>query len=108
MSFWKLSGSFVHQRAPSNMSMISEDSASIGSSMRSLGSFRSTAWAEDCGMAGSLVSTFDRLYVWEKKLYLEVKVCLLKTTILQLLRGVFFWSHRCIYVNFGFQLPFKK
>ncbi|CAM6010075.1 unnamed protein product [Sphagnum balticum] len=57
----------------SNMSMISEDSSSICSSMRSLGSCRSTAWAEDCGMAGSLVSTFDRLYVWEKKLYLEVK-----------------------------------
>lgn len=108
MSFWKLSGSFFHQRAPSNMSIISEDSASIGSSMRSLGSFRSTAWAEDCGMAGSLVSTFDRLYVWEKKLYLEVKVCLLKTTIFQLLRGVLFWSRNCIYVNLGFQLCFEK
>ncbi|CAK9279071.1 unnamed protein product, partial [Sphagnum jensenii] len=76
ISFWKLSakpGSPVHHRAPSNASIMSEETASIGSSMRSLSSFRSTAWVEGCGMTGSHASTLDRLYAWEKKLYLEVK-----------------------------------
>jgi hypothetical protein len=29
-------------------------------------------------MSGSHASTLERLYAWEKKLYLEVKVCLKK------------------------------
>ncbi|CAM6037409.1 unnamed protein product [Sphagnum compactum] len=67
------SGSPGHQRNPSNASTLSDETASIGSSMRSFGSFRSTAWAEGCGMSGSHASTLERLYAWEKKLYLEVK-----------------------------------
>lgn len=77
MNFWKLSSKSgspgSHLRTTSNMSMLSDESASI-MSMRSYSSLSSARWTEDCGMAGSHASTLDRLFAWEKKLYLEVKV----------------------------------
>ena len=77
MNFWKLSSKSgspgSHLRTSSNMSMLSDESASI-MSMRSYSSLSSARWTEDCGMAGSHASTLDRLFAWEKKLYLEVKV----------------------------------
>jgi hypothetical protein len=39
-------------------------------------------------MTGSHASTLDRLYAWEKKLYLEVKVCSQMTTVLHCSGGV--------------------
>jgi hypothetical protein len=43
-------------------------------------------------MTGSHASTLDRLYAWEKKLYLEVKVCSQMTTVLHY-SGVYVVCH---------------
>lgn len=63
------------------MSVLTDESASIMSmqrasnmSMRSIGNMSSTRWSEECGLTGSHAATLDRLFAWEKKLYLEVKV----------------------------------
>lgn len=80
-NFWKKSGSPGSQlRTSSNMSTISDETASI-TSVRSLSSLSSARWTEDCGMTGSHASTLDRLLAWEKKLYLEVKVMALTDTL---------------------------
>jgi len=65
-----------HQHRNGNgIALYSEESARI-SSIRSLSS--RGAWTDDdSGLTSSHASTLDRLYAWEKKLYLEVKVCLL-------------------------------
>ncbi len=68
-----------HQHRNGNrIALYSEESARI-SSIRSLSSLSRGAWTnDDSGLTGSShASTLDRLYAWEKKLYLEVKVCLL-------------------------------
>jgi hypothetical protein len=75
-----------HYRTPSNMSVLTDESASIMSmratsnmnmSMRNLSSMSSQRWSEECGLTGSHAATLDRLFAWEKKLYLEVKVRLI-------------------------------
>ncbi|KAG0572547.1 hypothetical protein KC19_VG104400 [Ceratodon purpureus] len=87
MNFWKKSGTSGspgrnHYRSGSHMSVVTEESASIMSmrttsnmnmSMRSLSNMTSQRWSEECGLTGSHASTLDRLFAWEKKLYLEVK-----------------------------------
>jgi len=64
-----------HQHRNGNrIALYSEESARI-SSIRSLSSLSRGAWTnDDSGLTGSShASTLDRLYAWEKKLYLEVK-----------------------------------
>ena len=40
----------------------------------------------ECGMAGSHVSTLERLFAWEKKLYDEVKVRLIFCLLLYMMQ----------------------
>ena len=40
----------------------------------------------ECGMAGSHVSTLERLFAWEKKLYDEVKVSLIFSLLLYMMQ----------------------
>lgn len=88
MNFWKMSGKSGspggnHYRTSSNVSVLTDESASIMSmratsnmnlSMRSISNMSSQRWSEECGLTGSHAATLDRLFAWEKKLFLEVKV----------------------------------
>jgi hypothetical protein len=68
-------------RNGNHITYYSEESASI-SSVRSLSSLSIAAWTDDGGLTGSHASTLDRLYAWEKKLHLEVKVCFLELLLI--------------------------
>lgn len=99
MSFRKLSGKsgspgINNYRTSGSMSVLTDESASIMSmkrtsninmsmnmSMRNLGNLSSARWSEECGLTGSHAATLDRLFAWEKKLYLEVKVCFIPTLL---------------------------
>jgi hypothetical protein len=84
MSFRKLSGkagsgsfrstSFRTSSNMSNMSVLTDDSASIMSMRRSISNLSSQRFTEECGLINSHAATLDRLFAWEKKLYKEVKV----------------------------------
>jgi hypothetical protein len=66
-----------HQHRNGNhITFYSEESASIASFSSLSSSLSSSAWGDDGGSTGGHASTLDRLYAWEKKLYLEVKVTL--------------------------------
>ncbi len=68
-----------HQHRNGNhITFYSEESASIASFSSLSSSLSSSAWGDDGGSTGGHASTLDRLYAWEKKLYLEVKVSLLE------------------------------
>ncbi|CAM6064398.1 unnamed protein product [Sphagnum tenellum] len=63
-----------HQHRNGNhITFYSEESASIASFSSLSSSLSSSAWGDDGGSTGGHASTLDRLYAWEKKLYLEVK-----------------------------------
>ncbi len=85
-SFQKLSSKPAERpprqhRNGNHITYYSEESASI-SSVRSLSSLSIAAWTDDGGLTGSHASTLDRLYAWEKKLHLEVKVCFLELLLI--------------------------
>jgi hypothetical protein len=68
-----------HQHRNGNhITFYSEESASIASFSSLSSSLSSSVWGDDGGSTGGHASTLDRLYAWEKKLYLEVKVSLLE------------------------------
>lgn len=56
----------------SNTSVLNDESPSIMSIRRSISNLSSARFAEECGPP-THASTLDKLFAWEKKLYLEVK-----------------------------------
>jgi len=56
----------------SNASVLTDDSPNIMSMRRSISNMSSQRFTEECGL-NSHAASLDRLFAWEKKLYLEVK-----------------------------------
>lgn len=81
MNFLKFFGKFglVSFRIFGNMnsmSVLMDEFLSIMSMWRNISNMSSVRYMEECGLGNSYVVIFDRLFVWEKKLYFEVKVCI--------------------------------
>jgi len=80
MNFRKLSGksgstSFrtsSNMSSLSNSSVLTDDSPNIMSMRRSVSNMSSQRFTEECGL-NSHAASLERLFAWEKKLYLEVK-----------------------------------
>lgn len=72
----------------SNMSVLNDEFLSIMSICRSISNLSSVRFVEECGFF-IYVLIFDKLFVWEKKFYLEVKVCFVFSLVVYFFGG--FW-----------------
>lgn len=70
----------------SNTSVLNDESPSIMSIRRSISNLSSARFAEECGPP-THASTLDKLFAWEKKLYLEVKVCFVLSPVVHFFGG---------------------